>query len=111
MKSWSYLLIAIVCEVVATSALKPSMGFSRLGPSMIVILGYGAAFFFLSMTLEVIPVGVAYAIWSGVGVSLVALVAWLLFGQRLDLPAILGILLILSGIIIMNLFSSVAAHS
>ncbi|HCY61383.1 MAG TPA: QacE family quaternary ammonium compound efflux SMR transporter [Oxalobacteraceae bacterium] len=108
--NWLYLAIAIVAEVAATSFLKSSEGFTRLGPSFAVLVGYGVAFYLLSLTLRTIPVGVAYAIWSGVGVVLVTLVAWLLFGQRLDIPAILGIGLIVSGVIVLNLFSKATGH-
>ena len=106
MKHWLFLGIAIVAEVTATSALKASEGFSRLWPSAVVVLGYGAAFYFLSLTLRTVPVGVAYAIWSGLGVVLVALLSWWLFGQKLDLAALLGMGLIVAGVLVMNLFSS-----
>ncbi len=108
--AWLYLLVAIVAEVIATSALKASAGFSRPGPSVLVVGGYGIAFYFLSLTLRTIPVGVAYAIWSGVGVVLISVVGLLLFGQRLDLPALLGIALIVAGVLVINLFSDVSAH-
>ncbi|AFT71624.1 Cation/cationic drug transporter [Alloalcanivorax dieselolei B5] len=110
MKNGLFLLIAIVSEVAATSALKASEGFTRLWPSLVVVLGYGLAFYFLSLTLRVIPVGVAYAIWSGLGVVLVALLSWLIYGQKLDAPAMLGMALIISGVVVMNLFSSSSAH-
>ena len=106
MKHWLFLCIAIVAEVTATSALKASEGFSRLWPSAVVVLGYGVAFYFLSLTLRTVPVGVAYAIWSGLGVVLVALLSWWLFGQKLDLAALLGMGLIVAGVLVMNLFSS-----
>ena len=106
MKHWLFLGIAIVAEVTATSALKASEGFSRLWPSAVVVLGYGVAFYFLSLTLRTVPVGVAYAIWSGLGVVLVALLSWWLFGQTLDLAALLGMGLIVAGVLVMNLFSS-----
>ena len=110
MKHWLFLSIAIAAEVVATSALKASDGFSRLWPALLVVAGYGAAFFFLSLTLRVIPIGVAYAVWSGVGIVLITLVAWLLFGQALDTPAILGMALIVAGVVVMNVFSKAVAH-
>jgi small multidrug resistance pump len=110
MKNWLLLCAAIVAEVIATSALKASEGFSKLLPSMVVVIGYGAAFYFLSLSLREIPVGVAYAIWSGLGVVLFTIVAWLLFGQRLDLPAIVGMLLIVAGVVMMNVFSKVGVH-
>ena len=108
--NWLYLGLAIVAEVIATSLLKSSEGFTRLWPSLAVIVGYGAAFFFLSLTLRAIPVGVAYAIWSGVGVVLVTLIAWLAFGQKLDWPALAGIALIACGVVVLNLFSRTTPH-
>lgn len=102
---WVFLMVAIVSEVIATSALKASESFSRLGPSAVVVLGYAAAFYCLSLTLKTIPVGVAYAIWSGAGVVLIALIAWILYGQALNLAAILGIALIVAGVVILNLFA------
>jgi small multidrug resistance pump len=110
MKQWIFLSVAIVSEVVATSALKASEGFSRLWPSLIVVVGYAAAFYFLSLTLKTVPVGVAYAIWSGAGVALIALIAWLLFGQSLDIPAIIGLLLIVAGVVVLNVFSRTVSH-
>ena len=108
MKHWLFLGIAIVAEVTATSALKASEGFSRLWPSGVVVLGYGVAFYFLSLTLRTVPVGVAYAIWSGLGVVLVTAVSWWLYGQALDGPALLGMGLIIAGVLVMNLFSASA---
>lgn len=110
MKNWLFLAVAIVGEVVATSALKSSEGFSRLVPSVIVIAGYSIAFYCLSLALRSIPVGIAYAIWAGLGIVLVAAIAWLLHGQKLDLPAFIGIGLILSGVLVLNLFSKASAH-
>jgi len=107
---WLYLLIAIVAEVVGTSALKSSAGMTKLGPSAIVVVGYGAAFYLLSLTLDDIPVGVAYAIWSGVGIVLISLIGWRFFDQMLDLPALLGMGLIVAGVAVINLFSKSAAH-
>ncbi|MFZ5601508.1 MAG: DMT family transporter [Pseudomonadota bacterium] len=110
MKSWIFLSIAIVSEVIGTSALKASDGFSRLWPSVLVVLGYGTAFYCLSLTLRTIPVGVAYAVWSGLGVVLITLVAWIFLDQKLDLPAMLGMGLIVAGVLVMNLFSRSVAH-
>lgn len=110
MRPWIFLSMAIVSEVAATSALKASEGFSRFWPSLVVVVGYGLAFYFLSLTLRTIPVGVAYAIWSGAGVALVALIAWLFFGQALDAPAILGLLLIVAGVVVLNVFSRTVSH-
>jgi small multidrug resistance pump len=105
-----YLLVAIVSEVIGTSALKASEGFTKLGPSLLTVAGYGFAFYFLSLTLAAIPVGVAYAVWSGVGVVLIALVGFLWFGQTLDAPALIGLALILAGVLTINLFSSSVSH-
>ena len=99
---WVYLLLAIVSEVVATSALKSSESFSRLWPSVLTVVGYGVAFYLLSLTLRELPVGIAYAIWSGVGIVLVSLAAVVLFGQKLDLPALIGMGLIVAGVIVIN---------
>ncbi|AKQ64777.1 Ethidium bromide-methyl viologen resistance protein EmrE [Myxococcus hansupus] len=105
-----YLGIAIVAEVIATSALKSSNGFTRLGPSILVVVGYGVAFFCLSFALRTIPTGIAYAIWSGAGIVLVSGVAWVFQGQRLDAAALAGIGLILAGVLVINIFSKSSAH-
>lgn len=110
MNAWWYLGIAIVSEVVATSALKASESFSRFWPSLVVVVGYALAFYFLSLTLKSIPVAVAYAVWSGVGIALIAIIGWLLFGQALDLPGIVGITLIVAGVLVLNLFSKTSGH-
>lgn len=105
MQQWLFLSIAIVSEVIATSALKASEGFSRLWPSLVVAAGYATAFYFLSLTLRTIPIGVVYAIWSGVGIALIALIGWLAFGQSLDAAAIIGLLLIIAGVVVIHVFS------
>lgn len=110
MQQWIYLSIAIVSEVIATSALKASEGFSRFWPSLIVVAGYATAFYFLSLTLKTIPVGVVYAIWSGAGIALIALVARIFLGQTLDLPAIIGMVLIIAGVVVLNVFSKTVSH-
>jgi len=107
---WFYLLIAIFAEVVGTSALKASAGMTKPAPAAVVVAGYGAAFYLLSLTLDQIPVGVAYAIWSGVGIVLISLIGWRFFDQTLDAPAILGMGLIVLGVAVINLFSKSAAH-
>ena len=107
---WVYLLLAIVSEVVATSALKSSESFSRLWPSVLTVVGYGVAFYLLSLTLREMPVGIAYAIWSGVGIVLVSLAAVVLFGQKLDLPALIGMGLIVVGVIVINVCSKSVVH-
>ena len=97
-----YLTIAIVAEVLATSALKESQGFSRLIPSLLVVVGYGASFYFLSLVLQTIPIGVAYALWAGLGIVLISIVGVVIFGQKMDLPGILGIALIISGVAVLR---------
>lgn len=110
MKQWLFLGTAIVSEVIATSAMKSSEGFTKLIPSLIVVFGYVAAFYFLSLTLKTIPVGIAYAIWAGLGIVLIAAVGWMVFGQKLDLPAMLGMGLILLGVFVINVFSKTGGH-
>ncbi len=110
MVQWIYLAIAIAAEVVGTSFLRASQGFTKLVPSLMVVAGYGLAFFFLSLTLEKIPVGIAYAVWSGAGVTLIAAIGWLFLGQKLDAAAIVGMGLIVAGVVVLNLFSKTAAH-
>jgi small multidrug resistance pump len=106
MSAWIYLAVAIVAEVVGTSFLKLSEGFTRTGPSIAVVLCYVLAFFMLAQTLKTIPVGVAYAIWAGAGVALITLVGLVVFRQNLDLPAVVGILMIVAGVLVINLFST-----
>jgi small multidrug resistance pump len=108
--NWIFLLIAIISEVIATSALKSSTGFTRLLPSTIVVVGYSSAFYFLSLTLKSIPVGVAYAVWSGIGIVLISIVGLFFYHQKLDQPAIVGIVLIITGVIIINVFSKTVGH-
>jgi small multidrug resistance pump len=102
--------IAIVAEVIATSALRASDGFSRLLPSAVVVLGYGVAFYCLSLTLKSIPVGIVYAVWSGAGIVLITLVAVVLYRQVPDVPAIIGLGLIIAGVTVLNMFSKMQAH-
>lgn len=110
MNSWIFLSIAIVAEVIATSALKASEGFTKPLPTTLMVVGYGIAFYLLALTLRTIPVGMAYAIWSGAGIVLIAAVGWVLFGQKLDLPAFIGMGLILAGVVVLNVFSKAVAH-
>lgn len=105
MNKWLFLAIAIFCEVIATSSLKASDGFKRFWPSLLVIVSYVLSLFFMSLTLREIPVGIVYAIWSGVGIVLITLIAWIVYHQHLDLPAIIGMALIVAGVLVMNLFS------
>ena len=108
--NWLYLAIAIVSEVIATSALKAADGFTKPWPSAVVVVGYVLAFYFLSLTLRTIPVGIAYAVWSGVGIVLVSIVGWVLYGQRLDAAAFVGISLIAAGVVVLNTLSKSSAH-
>ena len=110
MQHWIYLAIAIISEVIATSCLKAAEGFTRFWPSLVVVVGYLLAFYLLSLTLKTIPVGVAYAIWSGVGIVLIALSGWLFLGQSLDTPAVIGLTLIVAGVIVINVFSRTVSH-
>lgn len=103
--NYCYLALAILSEVIATSFLKKTAGFTIPIPSIVVMGGYGLAFYFLSLTLDTIPVGVAYAIWSGVGMVLISLVGMLFYKQILDIPTIVGIGLIISGAVVLNVFS------
>ena len=105
-----YLALAIIAEVIATNALKSSQEFTKLVPSLVVVLGYGSAFYFLSLVLKTIPVGIAYAIWAGMGIVLVAIVAAIIFKQIPDIPAIIGMLLIVCGVVVINVFSKTTVH-
>lgn len=110
MKNFIFLAVAIVCEVIGTSALKASEQFSKLGASVLTVLMYAVAFYCLSQTLRTIPVGIAYAIWSGVGIVLVTLIAIVLYNQKPDVPAVLGLGLIIAGVVVINVFSKMSAH-
>lgn len=104
--AWLLLLVAVVAEVIATSALKLSNGFTRVWPSLVMVCCYSLALYLMSLTLETLPVGVVYAIWSGSGVALISLVGRYFFGQILDRPAVIGIAMIVSGVVILQLFST-----
>lgn len=108
----AYVLLggAIALEVAATTAMKSSNGFTRLMPSVLCVLGYCISFYLLAQTLKTIPTGVAYAIWSGVGIVLISTIAWLFHGQKLDAGAMIGMALIVAGVIVINVFSQSAAH-
>lgn len=108
--TWFYLSIAIISEVIATSALKLSDSFTRLWPSLVTVLGYGVAFYFLAVSMRTLPIGIIYAIWSGTGIVLIGIVGWLYMGQQLDLPAMLGMGLIIAGVMVINLFSHTVSH-
>jgi small multidrug resistance pump len=106
MSHWIYLSVAIAAEVTGTSFLKSSQGFTRPGPSAVVVVGYLVSFYFLSLTLKTMPVGIAYAVWAGTGVALITLIGWVFFGQALDVAAIIGIALIVVGVMVINLYSA-----
>ena len=110
MPAYAILAIAIVGEVMGTSAMKASEGFTRLGPSILTVAGYAVAFFCLAQVLDRIPVGTAYAVWAGGGIVLVALFAWAFFGQRPDFAGFLGMSLIVAGVLVLNLLSKTSVH-
>ena len=110
MGGYTALSLAIVAEVIATSALQASAGFTRPWPSVLVVLGYGVAFYCLSITLKTVPMGVAYALWSGLGIVLITAAGWVLYRQRIDTAALLGMALIVAGVAVIQLFSKTAAH-
>ncbi|MGB3406110.1 MAG: SMR family transporter [Jannaschia sp.] len=110
MRDWVFLTLAIVTEVIGTTALQASEGFTRLVPAICVVIGYALSFWLLGLALRSIPVGIAYAIWSGLGIVLIAAIGWGVFGQRLDLPAMLGLGLIIAGILVMQVFSDATRH-
>jgi small multidrug resistance pump len=109
-RTYAYLTIAIASEVIGTSLLKTTDGFTRLLPSLLTVVSYGFAFYFLSLTLKTLPVGLAYAIWSGVGIIFIALIGLFWFRQPLDLPAIVGLCLIVAGVVVVNGFSRSIGH-
>ena len=111
MTPWVFLFLAILCEVAATSALKSSQGFTRLFPSVVVIAGYSASFYFLALTLRAIPIGIAYAVWSGLGIVCITAIAWLYHGQKLDMWGFIGLGLIECGILVLNLLAKVPVHA
>jgi small multidrug resistance pump len=111
MSGYLYLAIAIVAEVIATTALKAVEGFSKPLPLILVVTGYGIAFWMLSLVMKSIPVGITYAIWSGLGIVLISIAGLLIYGQKLDLPALLGMALIIAGVLVIQLFSGSSGHS
>lgn len=110
MPAYAILALAIIGEVIATTAMKASEGFTKLGPSIVVVVGYAAAFFFLSQVLDRIPLGIAYAVWAGGGIVLVALASWAIYGQRPDLAGLAGMGLIVAGVVVLNVWSKMSAH-
>ncbi|QIK41360.1 DMT family transporter [Pontivivens nitratireducens] len=107
---WFLLTLAIIGEIVGTTALKLSEGFTRPLPGIVAIIGYAVAFYFLAMVLRTIPIGVAYAVWSGVGVAAMALIGLVMFGQKLEPAAIIGITLIVAGVVVLNTMSGTSGH-
>jgi len=105
-----YLFVAVAAETIGTTALQASQQFTRFWPSVLVVAGYGMAFYFMSLTLRAMPVGIVYAIWSGLGIVLIAVIGLVVFGQRLDWPAVLGMGMILTGILVIHLFSGATGH-
>lgn len=110
MKAYFILLLAIILETIATSFLKQSDQFIRLLPSVATVAGYAGSFYCLSLVLKNIPVGIAYAIWSGMGIVLISVIGWMVFKQHLDWPAILGLALIIAGVLVINIFSGSVSH-
>ena len=108
--TYLFLAAAITAEVIATSALARTENFTRFWPSIITVVGYGISFWCLSYPIRVLPTGIVYAVWSGAGIVLITMVAWLVFDQKLDLPALIGLGLILSGVVIINVFSKSVGH-
>ncbi|MGI9368339.1 MAG: DMT family transporter [Ruegeria sp.] len=109
-KAYFFLLVAVIAETIGTTSLQASQQFTRLWPSILVVVGYGFAFYFMALTLKYMPVGIVYAIWSGLGIFLIALIGFVVFGQKLDWPAVLGLAMILAGILVIHLFSKTAGH-
>lgn len=110
MNHWLAITIAILFEVMATTALKASNEFTRLLPSVLVVVGYLTAFYFMTLSMRVLPVGIMYAIWSGVGIVLISVLGWIFYRQALDIPAIIGMGLIIAGVVVINVFSKSIAH-
>lgn len=110
MNHWLAIGIAIVAEVTATTALKASNEFTKLWPSLIVVIGYGLAFYFMAISMRVLPVGIMYAIWAGLGIVLISIIGWLVYKQTLDAPAVIGMALIIAGVVTINVFSKSISH-
>ena len=109
-KHYIFLFLAVLSETIGTTALQASNQFTRFWPSVFVVVGYALSFYLMGLTLKFMPVGIVYAIWSGLGIAMIAAIGFVAFGQRLDLPAILGLGMILTGILIIHLFSNTATH-
>lgn len=109
-KAYFFLLLAVIAETIGTTSLQASQQFSRFWPSVLVVVSYGIAFYLLGLTLKYMPVGIVYAIWSGLGIFFIAVIGFIVFGQRLDWPAVVGLLMILGGILVIHLFSKTVGH-
>jgi len=109
-QAYLYLMLAVVAETIGTTALQASQQFTRFWPSVLVVMGYGVAFYLMALTLKFMPVGIVYAIWSGLGIVLIAAIGFVVFGQKLDLPAVVGMIFIIVGIVIIHLFSKSSTH-
>lgn len=107
---YMYLFLAVMAETIGTSALQASQQFTRLWPSVLVVVAYAVSFYLLSLTLRYMPVGIMYALWSGLGIVMIAIIGWLVFQQRLDLPALIGMALIIGGIVVIQVFSNTSIH-
>jgi small multidrug resistance pump len=110
MNHWLALAIAIVAEVIATSTMKATNEFTRFWPSVVVILGYGTGFYFMTISMRVLPIGIMYALWSGVGILVVSIMGWVIYRQALDIPAIIGMSFIIAGVVVINVFSKSIGH-
>lgn len=110
MNHWVAIALAIIAEVIATSALKASEEFTKLMPSLLVVAGYGLAFYFMTISLRVIPLGIMYAIWSGLGIVMISIIGWVMYKQSLDFAAMLGIGMIVAGVLVIHLFSKSVVH-
>jgi small multidrug resistance pump len=110
MNHWLALAIAIVAEVIATSTMKATNEFTRFWPSVVVILGYGTGFYFMTISMRVLPIGIMYALWSGVGILVVSIMGWVIYRQALDIPAIIGMSFIIAGVVVINVYSKSIGH-
>jgi small multidrug resistance pump len=110
MNHWLALAIAIVAEVIATSTMKATNEFTRFWPSLVVVLGYGTGFYFMTISMRVLPIGIMYALWSGVGILVVSIMGWVIYRQALDIPAIIGMSFIVVGVVVINVFSKSIGH-
>ena len=108
--TYVYLVFAVLAETIGTSALQASQQFTRFWPSVLVVVSYSISFYLLAVTLQYMPVGVVYAFWAGLGIVCIAAIGYVVFGQKLDLPAVIGMAMIIGGIVVIQIFSKVAPH-